>query len=281
MRLRLVCCLTALIALLVTGVPRADADLIGLSSTDPGIVYSIDPGTGAATAILTLQDTGASFTGIDFMNGDLYATDVYPPEWRLGKIDMSTGAVTIVSTQGGSSDWHGLAADDANDIFYAIDIDDGNKLKTLDLSGNVTTIGTGTGIDGRGMAFDPITGTLYATGSDGYWVQSLYAIDTTTGAASLIGSTGITSFRIGLAFDPVAGVLFANTGSSGLSDDCKLFTINTSTGAASLVGPNAFTYAPDIDGLAWRTDVPVPEPSVLALLLGAAVPALLLRRRRR
>jgi hypothetical protein len=279
-------CLAAAAVLVAFGTRSARADLIGLSSTNPAVVYRIDTATGAATPIVTLQGTGASFTGVDFMNGTLYGTDLYDPPFFVGSIDLTTGAVTYLSDQGGSYNWHGLAADDVNDVFYTIDYDDGFKLKSFGLSGPINTIGAGTGIDGRGMAYDPNTGILYATGSNSYGQQSLYSVDTSTGIASLIGAMGITNYFIGLAFDPASKVLYANTGSHGQPnvqpDDGKLFTVDVNSGLASLVGLNSATFQPKIDGLAWRgNDVRVPEPGVVALLSAAAIPALLFRRRRR
>ncbi len=276
MRNRLVCCLTALSVLAALGAPRANAELVGLSSTNPGVLYRIDQATGAATTIVSLQSTGASFTGIDFLNGELYGTDLYPDYYYLGKINLSTGAVTYVNNQSGSANWHGLAADDANDLLYSIDINDSFKLKSTDLAGNVAAIGTGTGIDGRGMAFDPNTGTLYATTCDANYGLSLYTVNTSTGLSSLVGSMGITNYYVGLAYDPILQILYANTGAMGSADDGKLFTVSTSTGAASLVGLNIPGAQPNIDGLAW-----VPEPSVFAMLAAASIPALLRRRRRR
>jgi len=49
------------------------------------------------------------------------------------------------------------------------------------------------------MAFDNNNGTLYATGL-GSGTQSLYTVDTTTGTATLIGSTGISTYLVGLEY---------------------------------------------------------------------------------
>jgi hypothetical protein len=58
--------------------------------------------------------------------------------------------------------------------------------------------------------------------------QSLYRIDTATGAASLIGSTGLSNIN-GIAYEPVTGTLVAYTNAA------DVFKINVITGAASLI----------------------------------------------
>ncbi|QDT48188.1 PEP-CTERM motif protein [Symmachiella dynata] len=79
-----------------------------------------------------------------------------------------------------------------------------------------------------GLAYDPNSDTLYMI--DGRDLQSLYTVDQNTGAASLIGSHGITDL-FGLAFDSTNNVLYG----SGESPS-GLYTMNIATGAASLVG---------------------------------------------
>ncbi len=68
---------------------------------------------------------------------------------------------------------------------------------------------------------------------------SLFAINTASGQATLIGSTNINGGRgvpevSAIAFDPTTGTLYGVTGSA--CSDAKLITINTSTGAGTLVG---------------------------------------------
>jgi len=239
-------------ALLLLSPIGANADLIGLSSSSPGAVYDIDPLTGVAT-LLTTTDT-TSLVGATFLDGVFYCSDICGADcFSVNSIDITTGTSTFVSDQDGSLNWHGLASDEDAGLMYAIDINDGNILKSLTAGGIVTTIGTGTGIDGRGMAYDDFNDILYATG-----FGDLYTVDTTTGFSSLIGSLGFaTQGRIGLAFDELTGTLFANSAGS-------LWTLDTSTGEGLMIGSNG---ASGIDGLAWFDDATsVPEPGTLALL---------------
>lgn len=251
---------------LVASTP-ALAALYGLSSSIPGTLYTVDAGTGAATAVGNL--TGAdntSLTGLSFLDGTLFGTDIASPGHSLnaGTIDHATCAYTWVSDQDGSINWHGLASDEAAGLLYAIDQNDGNKLKSMTAAGVVTTIGTGAGIQGRGMAYDDANDILYATGD-----RSLCTVDTATGTSTLVGEMGLETGYFGLAYDEVAQVLYGVNGSN-------LYTINVGTGAPTLVG--SLNAAHTIDGLAWLgpqgPEVPEPGTLTLAMLAVGAIAGL-------
>ena len=69
---------------------------------------------------------------------------------------------------------------------------------------------------------------LYGVGPFAAGPSNLYQVDTSTGAATVIGSTGVTSLG-GLAA-AADGTIYAYTSSA-------LYTVNPGTGAATLVGP--------------------------------------------
>ncbi|MCJ8296672.1 MAG: PEP-CTERM sorting domain-containing protein [Colwellia sp.] len=225
-----------------------NAGLIGLSSGFPGKIYSIDSMTGFATELVSTEFT--SIVGASFLDGNLYGTDVCDSScFSMGTFDLDTGLYTLVNNQDGSSNWHGLASDEFLGLLYTIDLNDSNKLKSITSSGVVTTIGSGTGINGRGMAYDDGNDILYAT--DG---GALYSVDVLLGTSTLIGTTGVAN-NIGLAFDENTGTLYANAASS-------LYILDVTSGASTLVGSNGVG---SIDGLAWLGVVDVPEPSTLAI----------------
>jgi hypothetical protein len=102
---------------------------------------------------------------------------------------------------------------------------DTNLYKVSTFDGSLTTIGD-TGLTFAGGTFRS-DGTLFGGATNG----NFYSINTTTGAASLIGALG--TFTDGdFTFDDT-GTLYM-TGGGG-----SLYTVDTSTGAASLVGPAA------------------------------------------
>ena len=57
--------------------------LVGLSSAEPAVLYSIDASNGIATPLVTLNG-GASLTGLAYLQGTLYGTDLFgfPGEFR-------------------------------------------------------------------------------------------------------------------------------------------------------------------------------------------------------
>jgi len=237
--------------------------LYGVSSGS-GNVYEINPGTGQATLQTTLSmGESFSFSGASFLDGEMFATDVFGGGgFSVGTIDLGTGAYTYVGDQDGSINWHGLASSDGAGVVWSIDMDAGGILKSMTAGGSYTSIGS-TGLDGRGMAYDDANGVLYATnayGSPG--ATTLYTVDITTGAATMVGSMGLDSYLIGLAYDEVNDTLYANAVDTGGDSLGRLYTVDVATGATTLVGLN---NAGQIDGLAW-----IPEPASLSLLaLGA------------
>ena len=252
------------------GSTPALAALYGLSSSNPGTLYTVNPGDGSATAVTDLSGSSfVSLTGLSFLDGTLFGTDIVPPgaSFMTGTIDTGSGAFVGVSNQDGSANWHGLASDEAAALLYTIDINDSNKLKSMTAGGVVTTIGTGAGIDGRGMAFDDVNDILYATGSG-----SLYTVNTATGASTLVGGMQLDTGLIGLAYDEIADILYANVAGTGL------YTINVGTGDATFIGSNGTTAGSGIDGLAWLgpqgPDVPEPGTLALAMLAVGAIAGL-------
>ena len=107
------------------------------------------------------------------------------------------------------------------------------------LTGGTTSVGPLGFGRVEGLAFDPLSTTLYGADADS---GQLLTIDTGTGAGTAVGSIGFTEVY-GLAFDPNAGVLYGVAGPSA-----HLLTIDPVSGAGTLVGP---TGLPTIRGLAF------------------------------
>jgi len=234
--------------------------LFGLSSDDPVAVYSIDPATGAANEVLSLNGT-SSIVGLSFVTGTPFGTDLqdFPgagPNYSVGSF-APNGVITFLNDQEDSSNWWGLASDDCDRrVLYSVDNDSDPDyfLKEQLLDGTIRTIGA-TGVDAAGMAFDDENGILYALEDGGEDGGVLYTISIEDGTAQLIGPTGMPddSIDLGLAYDELNRVLFGIAGNSG-----ELYTLNVNTGMASLVGPIGVDVV--IDGLAWLDDCPLVRP---------------------
>ena len=90
-----------------------------------------------------------------------------------------------------------------------------------------------TNVQLSGIAFSS-TGVLYGVSSD---AATLYTVNTTTGALTPVGSTGIAPPSPTLG-NLAGGLAFSPTGTLYLTDQrSNLYTLSTTTGAASLVGP--------------------------------------------
>jgi hypothetical protein len=110
------------------------------------------------------------------------------------------------------------------------------------------------------LGFD-LSGNLF--GAEG---PSLLRIDTSTGAATDIGSTGILPSLSDLAVRPEDGVIFASTGFSTTT----LYQIDLATGQATFVAGPIPRYG--VYGLAFGPAVPEPSALVLAIAAVAALP---------
>lgn len=187
----------------------------------------------ALHAALALGAAAATAGPIGYTAWDVSGTD------RLLRIDLATGAGTVVGSNIGYSDVDGLAFDGQGRL-WGVD-DDTNRLIRIDTTTGLGTgvgNGFGSGYNDMGLAFGA-NGTLYMAATDSAGtVGRLYTVDTGTGAATSVGEFGFNAqgqrLRVrSLGF--IDGVLY------GWSNRDTLLTINTSTGAASTVG--AFGFA--------------------------------------
>ena len=99
-------------------------------------------------------------------------------------------------------------------------------------TGAFTVVGaTGASFSCGDLAWDNDTSTLYAGGASN---TGLYRINTSTGAATLIGTHGLTGLT-GLTWDYTNTSLYAFNYLGGSQNG--LYSINPTTGAAALIGP--------------------------------------------
>jgi hypothetical protein len=253
-------------ALFLLPAGRAKATPLAYASDRNGNFGTIDLGTGAYTL---LGPSGLELCGLGELGSTLYGLSC---AGTLYQVNPLNGSLTSVGASGlgnsvavfGSTPT-GLFAIDASANFYSISSSAG----TASLKGPL------------GVAFNTPqslstnSSTLFFDQAPGNSTESLYTINTGSGSASLVGSSGSSS-----AFGQDGMVMLGSTlygVSTGLSTD----TINTGT-AAITFGPAVVGESARVTGLAPIIQTSAaPEPRTLGLASAAmAILGLLVRRRR-
>jgi hypothetical protein len=182
---------------------------------------------------------------ISFVPG---AVTVQPPAQVLYGVESGTDGLSTVNLATGATTFIGrvdadvtkyttpiaLSADPTTGFLYAWNNSDGNTNETIVTTGvllrlnvctgQATQVSTSaSGISAAALAVSP-GGQMYLMRT------SLYSVDKSNGAVTLIGSLGAGIADVfGADFDPATGVLY------GLGAGGQLYTINTTSGAATLV----------------------------------------------
>jgi hypothetical protein len=193
----------------------------------------------ALAALFTLVTFATSATAGE----TLYATSKFVNP-NLLTIDSATGSVlTSVSITGDEALFGGLtfSADGAH--LYSIDgYNDSLSDRTFRIdpaSGTGVVVGdTGFNWNFRCVDSDPISGTLYATRDN-----ELFTIDTTTGAATSVGTI------TGSSVDQATALAIDSTGNAYMTDigSVGLFSLDLSTGVLTHLGDlNSSTYFQDL-----------------------------------
>ncbi len=220
---------------------------LGKSFLGVSTLYTINPATGLATAVGPSGGSanfGTSGLAIDPAAHRFYAVgdgDGLGQHRGLFEVNPSTGAATLIGpTVGAGAYMYDLGFDPVSGTLYANGTNDflgtGSKLFTLDTTSGAESVIGSHGITlGRqmfygGMAFHPDTHVCYAIGSITASTAGLYTVNTSTGAATLVGAFGTNGTTDGaLAFIPDAttGVGPLPSGESGLAASPNPFARET------------------------------------------------------
>jgi hypothetical protein len=256
---RLVLAAAALVIGAAIGPSTASAGPIVYVAGTGGEFGTLDLATGDFTSIGTLNpSSGAEIVGMGFgPDGNLYGLDFIQPNANLYQIDITNANSTLVGAIDHSA--YGASTDAAGKV-YALSQDDNALFYTLDPPSRTTTVVGPTGLAGFFLAAVDAGGSQFFAGAPNptTGTVNLYSIDTTTGAATLVGDTGF----------PVSSGLFVGDTLYGFDLNVSaIFTIDTNTGAATQVAtynlPNGdFITAAAAPAL---QTTPVPEPPALAL----------------
>lgn len=162
----------------------------------------------ATAATTVLPGAGTVFVnGMDCnpTTGDCWVAD----NDIFGRINPSTGVFTsLAGTPLGDIEGLAYAPGGTSGFVYGVG---GSDLRRYDIAlGTWSTIGPiGFGVDEAGLAYDPVGGVLYLVDGAGGGAGNLYTVNTATGAATLVGSTGLGVAIFGLTW---VGVAAAPTG---------------------------------------------------------------------
>ena len=272
--------------LMLTGSAHGQTILLGTTngnSTPNPILFRVNLSTGAGTVIGSLpfggEGGGITELVINRATGQAWVQGA-DGAFQIQQMNPATGAA-IGGVVGDQHAFNGLQF--LGNVLYGVSIDSSRGPSTLRLLNPATGTSTAVGLTGYG----PMSGLawngsiLYGIeggGGEGGGGNRLFTINTSTGAATAVGSSGIAMGS--LSFGP-DGNLYAG------GADSRIYRINPATGAATLVGPTGFADA--ISGLALYNgttgSVAVPALSGIALvglaiLLLASASLFLLRRQR-
>lgn len=183
------------------------------------------------------------------MGGILYAI---ANNGTLSTIDTDTYSVSSVGSLGvGNTFWTGAEYDGANDRLLVVDGDSGTRLFSVNVNTGAASLIGSHGIQRMfGLAMDN-NGVVYA--SQLHDSKNLYRLNTTTAAATLVGSVapGLGS----LAYDSTRDMLVGLTDFNGNT----LVSVDRNTGALTVLksgltlNDTGLAYDPDKD-LYWGTD---------------------------
>ena len=220
-------------------------------------LHNVNVDTGVQTDLGPL-DTNAPIGLADYQGG-LWTVDLSN---RLLELDQTNGQIiNSVSINGENVFGEGSLAIRNDGTAF---ISDSSGLTQISLAtGQASALGMSS-ISFNGMDFDDATGTLFAISmtSNPAVTPDLYTIDTTTGDATLIGTTGVS---LGPGSLSTSGLTFNENGELYWSINRRLYTIDTTTGQAELQTGLSWGGAPSG---AWGLSFvnPVPEPSSVILL---------------
>ena len=199
-----------------------------------GVLYTIDPETGAMTTIGGSVANG--YTGLAYTAGQMYGVTWAGSSAKLYSVDKATGASTLIGDCG-----YYLYIDmciDGSGVCYGHDII-ADQICKIDLSTGATTVVGPTGIYAnyaQGMSYD-LAGDLGYLAAYTYG-GGLYSFDKNTGTATSIcsWSTEVDAFAIpGSSHGPPTPTIFVKTGT---------------TGAISATGKNVGTWEETSDAYA-------------------------------
>jgi hypothetical protein len=240
--------------------------LYATTGGDVGLLLRIHPVSGAGTLIGDTGLPGAPGLAIDPLGqifctsrsfpmatpSDLYRVDAATAQsFRVGSTGVGFMDAIAFDFFGGL--W-GLASEDEN-------------LYRVDPATAATTLVGFTGEQLAGAAFDPISGSLFAStgGNVPSNPDALYRVDTTNGALTLVGTSGLGGAIPDIQFDGSGLLLGVKAG--------NLIAIDRETAEGTLIGPTGFNPVSGLAAIPGRSLLDAPSAAVATATI-ALLPAM-------
>ncbi len=194
--------------------------------------YQIDMTNGAQTLLGTVNAAAGTTSGLtyDKVNNILYLASTGND--ALYTLNLTTLAVTLVGNFTNTAIFmHGLEYHEPSGKLYGMSSHNAGLYEINKTTGVETLIGL-TGLTGiasfSNLGWDSLNNIMYVTNSV---TDSLYSINLTTAAVTLIGSLNGSTNPNGLAYDHNLDRMFLIDNTTH-----NLYTINRTTGATNLIG---------------------------------------------
>jgi len=247
-------------ALLITGFTAHSARAGGLIVYVAGLggeFGTLDLSNPANITYQSIGTTSTEFYGMGFTaSGTLYGIGVGNIAGDLYQMNTTNSNITDLGALGFPAIGATVGPDGT---MYAVEFSSGNVFALSPPSTNTMFVGNlllNNGSDGL-MAFSP-NGTLYTDEASNNGNDILASVNTSTGAATLIG-TGMGDYIFSGVF--LNGTLF------GFAPDGDIYTIDTNSGVATFYGSYSFGGGSgDYISASAVAAAAVPEPSSLALV---------------
>lgn len=267
--------LSLIIGLSAALAQRANAQLVYGVSSGTGQLFSFNsasPGTLDSAVTLTGMANGEQISTIDYVSGVLYGLG---DESHLYTINPSSGTCSLIGSGAFSPVLNGVdfGLTAGPGLFY-VSSDLGQNL-SLSIGGVATANPTYAGVSLTSLAYDPVNASLYGVSDASH---SLYSLNPTTGAATFIGSLGLSFSEVGFTITSSGNAYLAGD----LGNQTALFSVNLSSGALTTMGDIGLSgqLNDGLNGIAVGP-VTVPEPGFGCLAaLGSGILFLVYRKRR-
>ncbi|MGA9117229.1 MAG: FlgD immunoglobulin-like domain containing protein [Bacteroidota bacterium] len=251
---------------------RAAPGLIyAASSQGGGSLYTLNPATAAPTLVGPLRIPELHGLGIHPSSGELYGAATGSSKTFFYRVSSSYGE-TLPCAAVPLGNMRAFAFAGAGSLFGGTST---GRLYRLDLSSADTVyVGTAPGLVYAAFSFQPGTGELWASVRPPVANRDrIYRVNTSTGAALLVGSVGDGVITPSIAFGPT-GILYGLKGFSSITN--TIITIDTSGGTGTLLGSTGMSGLLAItmrtDSLVTGAGEPAPEGVPSGFALGPAWP---------